>query len=481
MAQPLSPVQLREFSSGVIRGVSEALVPSNSVRHAINFLFDEETGNAVLRSGLTILDSQLISEDNNILGLYDFRRRSDSNHRLMAAVNEPLDGTSSIYEYDGSSWGSSLTSLTPDLTYRFESFLETLTFQNGTDAPQSFNGSTWSNSGGALDIGNIPTGIDVLNYQDRMHVLTIGGLLYRSGLPSSPGYNTISWTSGNDLIVIDPDNTTVGNAIGMTKLSGLMLIFKERGIYTFNGSATQADLLTDVGCSSVHSIATGGGLCFFFNPEGIWMTNGGFPIRISDFVRPYIDGMSSAFYGSVSGYTDGRYYWCSIGNSTIGTTTYSNVVLRYSILSKEWAVLSYANRPMTMARYIDGNDVTTVIGDSTARVLTLDSGLTDNGTAIPFELETQDLEFGSRGIIKEIHDRIMVYSENAPEMIIQIQIDGGDWKTIGTAKTIITDLTLSETIRGHFFRLRTIGGSSTVAMMFQGFEFPKVTLQRYGT
>ena len=190
--------------------------------------------------------------------------------------------------------------------------------------------------------------------------------------------------------------------------------------------------------------------------------------------------MASANYDSVAGFATGRHRWYSIGNTTVEGTTYNNVVLRYTTDTRQWAVLSYVNRPMAFARYINGTAVTIAYGDTTARVYTLDSGLTDNGTVITYELMTHDLEFGSRGVLKKVYDKLMVYTESAPEAIVQIRVDRGDWITLGTVKETVEQLSINEVLFGHIFQLRVVGASSTVAMRLKGFEFPSVELLSYG-
>ena len=156
------------------------------------------------------------------------------------------------------------------------------------------------------------------------------------------------------------------------------------------------------------------------------------------------------------------------------------MVLRYTLATHEFAMLSYATRPTVFTRFINSSTVSVVYGDTTARVYTLDLGLTDNETPISFELETHDLEFGSGGIKKEITNHLMIYAENAPEAIVQIKVERDDWLTLGTVQEVIEELQINHTLAGHYFRVRVLGTSTTTAMKLQGFEFPQVTYLSYG-
>src|SRR3990167_8797435 len=84
-----------DVSAGVIQSIKWNLVPPNSVSHAVNVIFDDVYGEAVVRKGLTIKGSQLVAEDNTINGLFYFKDTAGSAQKLIAAVNEPGDGSRS--------------------------------------------------------------------------------------------------------------------------------------------------------------------------------------------------------------------------------------------------------------------------------------------------------------------------------------------------------------------------------------------------
>jgi len=477
---PQLPPQLilGEVSRGVITNVASRLAPQNSVAHAVNFVFDEVYGEPVTRAGTTLLDSQVVAEDNNVNGLFYYRDPNDTNNRLLAVMNLAGDGSQSIFEYNDTSWSSSLTGLTANLKTRFETFLGSAVFVNGTDASQSFNGTTWIASGGALDVGNMPIGHFVRVYKDQVVVGQRNGTLRISSVPNTAG-TAISWTSGNRTIRVDPDDNS--RMTGLAEVGSLLIIFKERGMYRFNNRSLEADLLIDVGCTSQESISAGADVLFFFNENGVWITNGGYPSRISRPVQRWIDGMSASYYENVAGHCDGKYYFCSIGDVTLDDDrTFNNVVLRYTIDTKEWAVFSYAHEFRVLTSYVSSSAVQIVGGDTTARVLQLNSSsLTDNGTNIDYELETHDLDFGSRGIQKEITERIMAYGLNPVDAQVQIKIEDGDWLTLGSMDRRVNDFLIDQTLAGRFFRLRVVGTHATARFRFQGFELSRVELLDY--
>ena len=481
------PVQflMADLSNGVIQGVKYLLAPPNSVVHAMNVTFDENYGEATTRQGTTLIGNQVVAEDNTINGLYQFiDSASGPNSRLISAVNVAGDASQALFYLDaGNVWQSTLTGDTAGLRTRFETFLDRVVRVNGTDAVASWDGNVataWLTTGGPLDLANFPRGTFVKVYKDQ--VCTAGISSRPDDLDVSSVVNTagtaISWTSANRRIRINPEDNS--NITGLGEIGSLLIIFKRFAMYRWTNRGTEADTVVDVGCSSHESIANGRKLLFFFNERGIWQTDGGYPIRISRPVQTWIDNMDATYYGNVAGFCDNQNYYCSIGNVTLPNgNTYNNVVLRYTLDTKEWTVFSYAHQYRVFSPYVSASAVNFVGGDTTARVLQMNSGLTDNGTAINYEVESHDIDFSSKGMLKEISERIMAYGLNPVDVVIQVQIEGEDWITLGAMNKEIEEFLINERIKGHYMRFRVIGTHSTVRFRFQGLELPTVTLLGY--
>jgi len=470
-----------EVSSGVMQGVKWSLTPPNSVSHALNMVFDEVIGEAVVRKGSTIKGGQLVAEDNTINGLFYFKDDAGADEKLIASVNEVGDTTQSLMYFDGSAWNTGKTGDTAGLKTRFETFLDQVLRLNGTDTPAaSTNGTVWGSSA-ALDTANMPNGKFVRVYKAQMCIAGVASKpdsLYVSSVPNAGG-TAISWTDGNREIVFNPSDG--GNITGIGEVSNLLIVFKDNGMYRWNNQATDADQLIDIGCSSQESIVNlGGSLLAFFNQKGVWVTSGDQPQLISRRVQKWIDGMSSSFYPNVASYGDGEHLFVSIGDCTVDGISYNNIVLRYSIQTKEWTVYSYPYQFRVFSRFLSGNETQIVGGDSTARVYQIEStSLTDNNTSIGFQIETHDIDFGSRGIVKEISNRIMAYGINPQSAIVQVKVDFDDWITLGTLNKQIEQFLINETLKGHFFRFRIVGTSSTERLRMQGLELPNVVLLDY--
>ena len=477
MATDLGPqLVMADMSAGVITGVSSKLSPPSSVAHAINVNFDENIGEATVRPGTSRIGSGALAGSTTVVGLHQFIDSGGGvNSKLLATLT-----TGVTYQLDTNTWNSSHSD-TAGLKNRFATFLDVAVKVNGTDTCATFNGSSWVTSGGSLDVGNMPRGKFVTVYKDQVVVAGVSGApdtLYISSVPSG---GAISWSSGDRAIVVNPDDA--GNITGFGQVSGLLVVFKDDAMFRWNNRATEPDRIIDVGCTSQESIAVGGSQLFFFNRKGIWTTRGEYPVLISRRVQAYIDGMSASFYDDVSGYCDGQFYHCFIGNSTVNGRTFSNVELRYTLATKEWTVYSRAHSLTVMGRYKASGDEFIIAGDTTSSVIKLEdkTALTDMGSAaISYEIESQDLEFGSRARTKEIPGHVYAFGTNLVDAKVLVSSDGGDFKEMGTAQKDVNDLQPKGIIKGKYLRFRVSGASSTVRARFAGLELSNVTVQGYG-
>jgi len=464
--------------NGVIGGVSYRVAPPDSVRKAVNFTFDDEIGSATTRLGMDILGGgRIVAEDNEVLGLYNFVDSEAGPHsRLIAAVNEPADGSASLYYLDGAAWTGGVansTGLLAGAKVRFDTFLDSVVAVNGNSC-RSWNGnpgSGWLVSGGPFDLDNMPVGSLVRVYKDQVIVAGVSGApdtLYISSIPTG---GAVSWTTNNREITVNPEDSSNITALG--EIAGVLVVLKRFGFYTWNNRATEPDQLCGVGCSSQESVCVGGDMMFFFNEEGVWATKGSFPVLISDKVRPWIEGMSASNYENVAAHSDNRHLWVSIGDCTVDGIDYTNVVLRYSLKSKEWAVLSYSREFRNIVRYQSSGSVLAVAGDTTARVLQLDSGYDDDGDQIAYELETHDQDAGSPAIEKTINRLMYAFGDGFSGESVQVMENGGDWREIGHLNGEVAQMQANG-VRGSRLRFRIAGVRASGRLTFRGFEIPEL-------
>lgn len=473
-----------DVNKGVIGDVSYRIAPQNSVRHAVNFSWDKIFGSAVVRNGLTAVGDRITGASTVMRGIYNFIDSAGTNTRLIGTAS---NGTT--FFLSSGVWTATLTGDTNGLKTRYATFLDRVIRVNGTDGAKSWTGdpgTPWETTGGPLDVGSMPKGKFVIVFKAQLITAGMSDApddLRISSLPDAAG-TAISWNTGDRTIRINPSDG--GNITALGKIGSLLIVFKRYAMYRWNNRATDADQIIDIGCSSQESVATGGDMMFFFNEKGVWVTKGEYPLLISRFVQPWIDGMSASAYENVAGACDGVHYYCSIGDCTVDGTGYTNVVLRYTVATQEWAVFSYPYEFRAMSSYIDSSAYKILGASDDGYVMEIDAKnvYSDAGTAIAYEIESHDQDLGSRAIMKSIDNKAYVFGDNVGSALIQVKIDDADWQTIGNATESNTMLNIKRTLRGNLFRFRVSGIQDVnVASSYalQGLEFPSINAITYGS
>ncbi len=539
--QNISPILRNDFNAGIIRNVSEDKRPTNAVPFAVNFDFDENVGEATLRKGTSMIGNQIV-DNANVLGLANFRDNGSA-HALLAVVGTiiykatawassltgntaaktrfaqfldsivRINGTDGAKSFDGASWIATggIFDLANLPTSKFVQVYKDRVHVMDEDGilysssiPRWYLAydaqSTNFNVGARLTGGTSgATGIifkdtdggttGTLQLIGVIGTFTDGETLTDDGdTPGSATSNAnatngyqVSWTDGYITTPIDPDNGFKGKATGFGVVGGLMFIFFERAFYTWNGSSTQPDPIANIGCSSQESIATCDGFMFFANKDGVYMTQGGFPQRISRYIQDIFDNLTSSNIPDFAGGCDGKHYFLSVGDVTIDGITISNCVIRYTIKSQEWSWRSYPTKPMVFSQYIDGNDVKLVYGDDDGNVIQIDSSDTKDNYAsstadIDYEIQIGDITAPAKGAQKTVSDRAYVYTRQSSGAKLSYRVDKNDnrqedWIPIDEIKEDVQKVTLP-TIKYKKLRFKISGISKKGRLVIEGLECP---------
>lgn len=457
---------MNDVSDGVVQGVKYSLCPVNSVELMINMVADEEIGEAVVRKGSTILGTQISA--NAVQNQYQFVGDLGTTKKLLTA----LDGK--IYHYTGGTWTLGYNGLSTTNEINFETFLDTVVAVDGVSTPvASTNGESWGASS-ALGTSTMPKGKFIKVYKDQVVVAGVStspDTLYISSVPVA---GIISWGVDNRSIVVNPEDGQNITALG--EASSLLIIFKDHAMYRWNNRSLEADSVVNIGCSSQKSVVNCGSALAFFNEKGFWLTSGEQPIKISRKIQKFIDGRTSTF--DVPCYGNEDYLYGSLGTCVVEGVTYDNIVARYSMLSKEWVIYKFPWEIRSFTRYQDTTDKI-VCGTSLGYTFWIEStAMTDNGTDIGFEIKTHDIDFGSKGVRKQITERAMAYCKNPSHTIIQVKPDGVQWINLGTANKEVENFLIAKEIEGHYFQFRAVGISNN-RTRFQGLELPNVNIMGY--
>ena len=445
------------FTKGVLRekAVDETMSPPDSVELAINFSFDR-IGAVELRNGLTTLGAQISSSA--VLGMANYRNNAGTTYGLLAKVADV------VYNFDGATWNSKRTGLSASSKARFTNFLD-LTYMvdgNAGSVIATYNGSTF----GSTNVGSLPKGDDIENYRSRIWVAdSATDKVYYTDVVSTS--QTIS--GGTSFIQVSPQD---GEKItALKRHPRALLVFKQNHIYKIY-SITSADPDPSIfrGTYSKESIIEAKDGIYYHHPTGFYRFV--FDGEQQEISRPIIDvveAISRANYENINGWADSDHLYWSIGDITLDGITYANVVCRYTISTQVWTLYSYASEIKRSALYDNGTLLRLIVGDENGYPFVFDSGTTDNGTPIFYDLQTHPLYFSSIKQEEKNIAEIGVVHENAQGGMVSYKPDNGNWSKQNTIKKEIAE---SFTVGAKFkkARLRLSGNSKGSPILFRGFS-----------
>ena len=474
----LKEIQLRSIGiNGRIGRVSNFLLPDGAVTTAKNVHFDE-LGQVELRQGSTLLNAQ-VSDNYPCLGLHYLK---GTNSQLLVVFS---DGTNNdIYYKNAGSWTKILEDQTKDLKNRFTTFLDQAIVVNGTDVATAWFGT------GAFS-QNTGTGANDLNLDDMDSykctlVENFKARVYMAGNTTTPSrlfFSTvasstphITWAPTTDWVDVGVNDGS--NITALKKYAYDLLVFKTKFLYRYRGSAgVDPEPLINIGTPSQEAVVEGKKGVYYFSsdPVGIYVYTGGQPVEISRAVSDFLEAIPSTYFTTVNGYTeaDGDHICFNIGDVTVGGVSWTNVVLRYTISSQVWTVYSY---PYEIRRGVIWDNATNNVligGDSDGNILTMNSGLTDNTTAIEYDLITKYYELG---LLSEsnVINKMSAISSKAQGGLIAFQVDDkADWHEIGQLKKFVT-IFKNTNIKGKRVRFKIYGSSIVAPFQFLGFELLEI-------
>lgn len=480
---PLPPLLRKSLKGGLITkgAVSENDRPETTVEESLNFDFDT-IGAATLRAGLTLLGTNLGS---SILGMHYFVDTLHGGANTQFIVGA---GTSTYY-LSGATYATIRTGLTSGSKQRFSTYLDFTFMVNGTEATAVWNGNTgssFSTTGNAL---NAPSGTLIENFRGRMWIagnITFPDRLYYSSVPTAVGTPVVTWntdvTTGQWIDISPSDGDTI---TGLQRYKTTMLVFKTNRIYrVFDIGQTDADPQYNVGTSSNESIVETKAGVYFHHASGFYQYNA--YGQIQEISRPIqidiIKQIPTSFYSSVTGWLepDGDHICWSVGTVISRGITYTNLVVRYTISTMVWTHRTYPYQVNSSIRrqplYNDGTTQFATVGDTIGNIFKANTGVTDNGNAIPYSLthrwENADGLLSTRKTLMVVN--FSHYGGAGSKIAYQTEDQDPDdlnnWtQPIGQLLTTNTGFN-SINIKARKFRFRLFGISTGQSFTYLGYE-----------
>jgi hypothetical protein len=471
-------------TEGVIRSaqLSDTVCPENSVQLAINMNFDR-IGSITTRPGVATYATTLAG---SITSFGTLNSQASSTKYLFAQVGTDIRALNS----STGNWASVRTA-TVTTKARFGQFLNRIWMVNGNagDVPKTSNGGTFDTTdvpatfpkadfieagyGGRVWIADAAK--DIVYYTDI--VQSVDGTTYVSPLTFTLTTNFITKFSPQD-----------GESItGLFRVPKALLLFKQNHIYRIY-STTNVDPYPayNVGTFSQESIVQGKDGIYFHHSSGFYkFTYDSQPTEISRRVIDFVKAIPRTSYGNIVGVYDGfdAIKW-SIGAVTVEGVAYANCQMRYSISTQVWTIYDFGTTAITaLIRYDNGTTIEQVAGTSTGLVGKLDSGNTDFGGKIYFEMIDRWRSFMDMYSHSKKIDGVSVMAENGGGVLLQYQIEKSqpnEWDDIGTLEENYVSLfpnTLINDFSQIKFRIR--GNSTGTPIVFNGIEILKLSDQGF--
>jgi hypothetical protein len=474
MANTFKNIKIPYPTEGVIRTaqLNDTVTPENSVQLAINMNFDQ-VGSVQTRNGMatyaTTLGGSVTSFGTlNIQG---------GIKRLYAQF-----GTT-IQNWDGVVWATKRTT-TVTTKARFSQWLNKLYMVNGTDPLQCSDGGNFAATAGFVPATVMPVGDYIsVGFEGRIWIANqASDAVYYSDIVqfTPPSTYSITYTATNFLKNFSPQD---GESItGLFRVPRALLVFKQNHIYRIY-SASNVDPFPayNVGTYSQESIVQVKDGIYFHHSSGFYKFNyDGQPTEISRRIIDFVKAIPRASYENIVGVYDGfdSVKW-SIGSVTVEGTTYTNCQVKYTISTQIWTIYDFVGNNITaLIRYDDGTTIEQVAGTSTGIVAKLDSGTTDLGVSIYYELIDRWRSFTDMYSKTKSISGVSVITKNGGGGLFQFQTQKEQpnvWEDFGTiSEEYVTLFPNTEKKDFNIIRFRLRGNTSGTPIVFDGIEILSV-------
>ena len=482
----------KDFSGGML-AVNPNLAPQNTSGIILNADVDNEIGSIVSRTGRSTVGVQAIDAV-TCLGLFQHVDQADSTkNKLFATFDDGVSATNAdIYDMEAGTPTVSLANDTRALKTYFLNYNGDTLRLNGTDAPKAYNSTSWITTGGVFDLANMPTAYKYpKEFLSRVymwgHTTTPYRLIYSGVLTSS----AISWTVGNGFVDIEPEDNG-GEATGLGKVPGYLLIFKRRSMHRWNYASAFPEALVNIGAYSQTSVIEAGGLCAFYsdsnvNEKGFYVTNGGRPVCISKNnnrpMKKWVDAISST--AVVAGWSTESVFAWSVGAITVDGDAYSNVVFRYNRVLNQWTIRTYPTAFTVFAPYVVSGVNNMTGGDNDGSVYKMDvpgvytDAVTTTTQAFEWKVRTHFHSYGDNHK-KTLLDKIIVRGNNTDSLRLSAYIDDDTKNPIsltrGMWKKILSLFSVGNTIKGTTIAIEVSGTSQGSPTTIREIELASITV-----
>ena len=437
-----------------------------------DFEVNKTTGRTALakRKGYTLTADDLgFNKPCLGLGSYNYTTGGALTRFHFSVFNDAGDVNANIFEDVGGAWtiqqdaGPADIDLTQGEPVEFVQANNELYVFNGNDAVWNYDGAAWTQLAagtplsGANNIGRFGAW-----YRNMMFV---------SGTDNNPSRLYVSdlgapeTFGANNFVDIGLDDGYKITGLGV--MGDYLVVLKEVGVYLVSAlSPTTIQVIRHsdsdaAGCISHRTVKMGRSHLYFMGSDGIYRMNVSKITPLHLDIQGFFDSLNSeALSGAAALFHDGRYRLAV----PAGASTFNNreAVFFSDVFPYQWSI----NTGINAAAYNlfndqDNENASPYFGeaDAESRVYQLESGQTDNGTAIQFVYATKAFDMREPNATKHFKKVFVDAFASGPyNVIVEANIDISGWTQVG-----LLDVTGSGFILGAGVLGVTVLGGSELA------------------
>lgn len=439
-------------------------IQDNELAKAENWYYDDQQV-LTTRKGVTYFGNAVPGAV-TVHSLYAIKFTDGTNHLLCAATTA-TDTT--VFEYDSvTGWGAIKTGLTKDLLLSFVTFKDEIYWTNGTDNVMSYNGTTVS------EHAAVEKGKYLVVFNDTAFMGCIDNdksvVFYTNSNPVDLK------SSFSNYIVVEEDNGQIITALQYQ--AGLLLVGKERSIYSYDVVGDKVEILDYSGGVASHrswKIVENDSL--FLSKRGVYNlvqrkgTVGSLrALGMTNNLQGVIDSIGD-FTIAAGHYSERKKnYYLAIDQDGSGRN--KGLLVRNTAVGEYKPTAGWTNyvgiNVADIIEYEDDDGVLHLLGASVfeGRVVEFEYGYDDFGAEIHCELHFKEFDLGEPSVWKTFpHVDFHGYASSTATATLEADIDGRSIQKSFTAADYISPPAGARPIGTDELGVYSIGGGRELEEM----------------
>lgn len=300
-----------------------------------------------------------------------------------------------------------------------------LILTNGTDVCQYWNGTVLA------AIAAMPKGKYVAS--DNLRVYTAGVAGEVDSVKYCAFEDATDWSSSLNAGTVQYYTDRGGPITALKSFQGRIWVFKKDAfaIIFHTGDSRASHRLVpksnDIGTVSYKTVAETREYLFFLGQTTVYAGAGDGALDIGKPIKTYLNQINQAAVQNAFGFVmNERYYLCI----PTGSNTQPDTCLVYSVRYDKWLPYSINLGGLRFGATINNQ---AYAGDSSGQTYKMNSGTTDNGSSIPWMVESKPYDDGVKEAEKELYAMHMQgYFPSGSTLVVSVSpFDrGSDWHTI---------------------------------------------------